>query len=67
MHRDGGARTSAEFSVIQLWGLRMATDEGPQYLRAAREGGLKGGIIGGLIGSVITMIVCFICHYMFDM
>jgi hypothetical protein len=45
----------------------MATDEGPQYLRAAREGGLKGGIIGGLIGSVITMIVCFICHYMFDM
>jgi hypothetical protein len=45
----------------------MATDQGPQYLMAAREGGLKGGIIGGVIGSVLTMIVCFICHYFFGM
>jgi hypothetical protein len=41
----------------------MATDQGPQYLRAARNG----GIIGGIIGAVITMIVCIICHYMFGM
>lgn len=39
------------------------TDEGPQYLRSARTG----GIIGGLIGSLITMIVCFVCHYLFGM
>ena len=45
----------------------MAIDEGPQYLRAAREGGVKGGLIGGLIGALITMIVCFICHYLFGM
>jgi hypothetical protein len=42
----------------------MAIDEGPQYLRAAREGGFKGGLIGGVIGAIIAIIVCFICHYM---
>jgi hypothetical protein len=42
----------------------MATDEGPQYLRAARDGGFKGGLIGGVIGAIIAIIVCFICHYM---
>jgi t-SNARE complex subunit (syntaxin) len=38
---------------------KATTDHGPQYLRAARNG----GIIGGLIGALITMIVCFVCHY----
>jgi hypothetical protein len=42
---------------------QASTEHGPQYLRAARTG----GIIGGLIGSVITMIVCFVCHYLFGM
>jgi hypothetical protein len=44
-------------------GATMATDEGPQYLRAAREGGFKGGMMGGLIGAIIAVIICFICHY----
>ena len=45
----------------------MAEDAGPQYLRAAREGGFKGGLVGGIVGAVITMIVCLICHYVLRM
>jgi hypothetical protein len=41
---------------------QASTAQDPQYLRAARTG----GIIGGLIGALITMVVCFICHYIMN-